>query len=140
MVNFFHQAPSHQYAISEKPNQASSIQYHLPNAPSIPNLPTLKKMMRGGAKGYVTKSSPCEELMQAILHPEKTKSFKLLQLIPGQFTVSKSRENLYNDILSIVDFVSGMTDLYAIDIYRKITGINIPIVVISFIQFSFVSN
>lgn len=76
--------------------------------------------------GYNVIGGLLEELMQAILHPEKTKSFKLLQLIPGQFTVSKSRENLYNDILSIVDFVSGMTDLYAIDIYRKITGINIP--------------
>jgi len=26
----------------------------------------------------------------------------------------------------VVDFVSGMTDLYALDLYRKIKGINIP--------------
>lgn len=76
--------------------------------------------------GYNVIGGLLEELMQAILHPEKTKSFKMLQLIPSQFTVSKKRETLYQDILSIVDFVSGMTDLYAIDIYRKITGINIP--------------
>ncbi|MCB9044777.1 MAG: deoxyguanosinetriphosphate triphosphohydrolase [Chitinophagales bacterium] len=76
--------------------------------------------------GYNVIGGLLEELMQAILHPEKTKSFKLLQLVPGQFHISRNRENLYEDILSIVDFVSGMTDLYAIDIYRKITGINIP--------------
>ena len=76
--------------------------------------------------GYNVIGGLLEELMQAILHPEKTKSFKLLQLIPAQFNISKKREHLYEDILSIVDFVSGMTDLYAIDIYRKITGINIP--------------
>jgi dGTPase len=26
----------------------------------------------------------------------------------------------------VVDFIAGMTDLYAIDLYRKITGITIP--------------
>lgn len=76
--------------------------------------------------GYNVIGGLLEELMQAILHPEKTKSFKLLQLIPAQFGISKQRDNLYEDILSIVDFISGMTDIYAIDIYRKITGITIP--------------
>lgn len=76
--------------------------------------------------GYHVIGGLLKELMQAILHPEKTKSFKLLQLVPAQFNISGKRENLYEDILSIVDFISGMTDLYAIDIYRKITGINIP--------------
>ena len=76
--------------------------------------------------GYNVIGGLLQELMQAILHPEKTKSFKLLQLIPAQFHISKQRETLYEDIFSIVDFVSGMTDLYAIDIYRKIKGINIP--------------
>lgn len=76
--------------------------------------------------GYNVIGGLLEELMQAILHPEKTKSFKLLQLIPAQFHISKQKDNLYADILSIVDFISGMTDIYAIDIYRKITGITIP--------------
>ncbi len=76
--------------------------------------------------GYNVIGGLLQELMQAILHPEKSKSFKLLQLIPQQFTISNNKEKLYDDIMSVVDFISGMTDLYAIDLYRKITGINIP--------------
>jgi hypothetical protein len=32
----------------------------------------------------------------------------------------------YEKVQAVVDFVSGMTDLYALDLYRKIKGINIP--------------
>jgi dGTPase len=32
----------------------------------------------------------------------------------------------YSKVQSVLDFVSGMTDVYALDLYRKITGINIP--------------
>jgi len=26
----------------------------------------------------------------------------------------------------VLDYISGMTDVYALDLYRKITGINLP--------------
>lgn len=35
----------------------------------------VKKMMRGGAKGYVTKSSPCEELMDALAEVAAGKNY-----------------------------------------------------------------
>jgi dGTPase len=28
--------------------------------------------------------------------------------------------------MAVLDYISGMTDIYALDLYRKITGINIP--------------
>ena len=34
--------------------------------------------------------------------------------------------HLYNDMQSVVDFISGMTDLFAVDLYRKITGMAFP--------------
>ncbi len=64
--------------------------------------------------------------VHAVLHPNDTRSEKLLLLIPTQFSITKKREYLYQDVQSVVDYISGMTDLYAIDIYRKITGISIP--------------
>jgi len=64
--------------------------------------------------------------IEAALYPEDKKSEKLLLLIPAQFPITKKRETLYNDIQSVVDYISGMTDLYAVDIYRKLTGIAIP--------------
>ncbi|HEV9035461.1 MAG TPA: dehydrogenase, partial [Puia sp.] len=76
--------------------------------------------------GYHVIGGLLREFMGAVLNPRSAKSIKLLQLIPEQFIVSGSSESLYTDLLSVVDFIAGMTDLYAVDIYRKITGIEFP--------------
>lgn len=66
-----------------------------------------------------------KEFNGAVLRPEKAKSGKLLKLISQQFPIKKGPEHLYENLQSVVDYISGMTDLYAIDLYRKITGINV---------------
>ena len=66
-----------------------------------------------------------KEFVSAVLKPDTAKSKKLLQLIPSQFGIKKDGD-VYLNILAVVDFISGMTDLFAIDLYRKITGIQIP--------------
>ncbi len=55
---------------------------------------------------------------------EKTKSDKkALKLIPSQFLyINGSR---YQKVMGVLDYVSGMTDNYATDLYRKIKGIEI---------------
>jgi dGTPase len=65
------------------------------------------------------------QFVEAILDRKSKKSQKLLQLIPKQFDTSEE-SGLYQNLLSILDFISGMTDIYAVDLYRKITGIQIP--------------
>lgn len=76
--------------------------------------------------GYHVIGGLLRELVQAVLHPERTKSAKALKIIPAQFPISARRENVYQNVLSVVDFISGMTDLFALDLYRKMTGIAIP--------------
>lgn len=76
--------------------------------------------------GYNVIGGLLKELVHAVLHPNQAKSAKTIQLMSNQFPVSRNLENVYGDVQSVVDFISGMTDLYAIDLYRKITGINIP--------------
>jgi dGTPase len=76
--------------------------------------------------GYNVIGGLLKELVQAVLNSKHPKSAKLLQLVSSQFPLKLTADSLYSDIQSIVDFISGMTDLYAIDIYRKITGITIP--------------
>ena len=67
-----------------------------------------------------------KDFVHAVLHPLEAKSEKLLQLIPKQFPLSlNSDDSLYQNLQSVVDFIAGMTDLFAIDLYRKITGISI---------------
>ncbi len=46
-----------------------------------------------------------------------------LKLLPGQFNYDG--ESVYKRVLGVIDFVSGMTDNYATDLYRKIKGIEI---------------
>jgi dGTPase len=74
--------------------------------------------------GYQIIGTLLEVFIEAILNPKEDFSKKLLQLIPDQY--GGNHVSTYEKVQAIVDFVSGMTDLYALDLYRKIKGINIP--------------
>ncbi|RNA63841.1 deoxyguanosinetriphosphate triphosphohydrolase [Chryseobacterium nematophagum] len=50
-----------------------------------------------------------------------------LKLLPKQFVYEEGTD--YQKILGVIDFVSGMTDNYATDLYRKIKGIDIGMTV-----------
>jgi dGTPase len=56
------------------------------------------------------------------------KNTNLLKLIPNQFLQNDGRphDDLYTRLLKITDFVSGMTDSYAVSLFRKIKGISLP--------------
>lgn len=75
--------------------------------------------------GYDVIGGLLKEFVGAVLEPEREKSKKLVKLVPKQFGIAKEN-GLYQNVLGITDFISGMTDNYAVDLYRKITGIQIP--------------
>jgi len=68
-----------------------------------------------------------EEFVGAVIHPEDKYNKRILSLLPGQYKPESKK--LYHKIQSAVDFISGMTDVYALDLYRKIKGISLPEVV-----------
>lgn len=74
--------------------------------------------------GYKIIGTLMDEFCNAILKPTNPLSEKIIFLIPGQYR--PSGESVYDRIQSIVDFISGMTDVYALDLYRKIKGISLP--------------
>jgi dGTPase len=76
--------------------------------------------------GYNVIGGMLKEFFGAVLDPHSAKSAKLLQLISKQFIITGEPDRLYYDIQSVVDFIAGMTDLYAVDLYRKITGMAFP--------------
>jgi dGTPase len=76
--------------------------------------------------GYTVIGGMLGAFFGAIMDPASPKSKKLLQLISSQFVITGKPDHLYNDIQSIVDFIAGMTDLYAVDLYRKMTGMAFP--------------
>lgn len=75
--------------------------------------------------GYKVMAGLLEEFIPAYLNPEKsTYDKKLLALMPAQFYTEK--KDIYACIRAVLDFVSGMTDLYAVELFRKIKGISFP--------------
>lgn len=74
--------------------------------------------------GYQIIGTLLEVFIDAVMNPKGGYSKRLLSLIPEQY--QGTHENTYSKVQSVLDFVSGMTDLYALDLFRKIKGINLP--------------
>lgn len=74
--------------------------------------------------GFKIIGSLLEEFVDALLNPNTSYNKSLLTLIPEQFALDN--KDLYINIRSILDLISGMTDEYALNLYRKIKGISLP--------------
>lgn len=76
--------------------------------------------------GYNVMYELLDHFIPSILKPEdERKSYdkKALKLLPRQFVYEEGTD--YQKVLGVIDFVSGMTDNFATDLYRKIKGIDI---------------
>ncbi len=67
-----------------------------------------------------------QTLVDAVMHPEKNYSRLLFNIIPQQYDVRAA--NIYERVQGVLDHVSGMTDVYALDLYRKLNGHTLPAV------------
>lgn len=74
--------------------------------------------------GYRIISELIDNLIEAAFNPEKAYSKQLLARIPTQYDTSA--QSHYERIQSILDYISGMTDIYALDLYKKINGMSLP--------------
>lgn len=74
--------------------------------------------------GYKILGTLLEEFVSAVLEPDNFYSKNLLSLIPEQYDLSSTSD--YEKIMSVLDFISGMTDVFALDLYRTIKGIELP--------------
>lgn len=63
-------------------------------------------------------------LTDAVLEPEKAYSKILLDRVPNQYQIH--HKTLHGRLMGVLDYISGMTDVYALDLYRKITGLSLP--------------
>lgn len=76
--------------------------------------------------GHRIFSSLLDHLIEAQVHPEHSYSRTLLSRVSSQYDTS--RPTLYGKIQCALDYISGMTDIYALNFYRTITGMNLPAV------------
>lgn len=92
---------------------------------SVANIYNHRSVVEIEMAGYHVIGGLLQQFVSAVMQPKTSRSKKLLQLVPKQFVIRQQPNSLYNDIQSVVDFIAGMTDLYAVDMYRKITGIEL---------------
>lgn len=76
--------------------------------------------------GYKILDTLMNVFIDAAVNPERYYSKQLIRRVSSQYDIHS--ESLETRIMAIIDYISGMTDVYALDIYQKINGISLPIV------------
>jgi dGTPase len=92
---------------------------------SIYNHPTVVKIELAGFK---IMAALLEEFIDAALCDASRRNPRqrnTLQLMPAQYTFAEDASP-YLRCMSVLDFVSGMTDLYALKLFRNLRGIEMP--------------
>ncbi len=96
---------------------------------SVKNIYSHKKVAAIEAAGYEVLCGLLESFLEATVgNPRTTRSKKTRSLIPREY-LDENREpfsDRYQTIMNITEFISGMTDTYAIDTYRVLKGISLP--------------
>ena len=76
--------------------------------------------------GFRIISTLLELMIDAVRWPEKAYSQLLINRVSDQYNIKAPA--LYEKIQAVLDYISGMTDVYALDLYRKINGNSLPAV------------
>lgn len=64
------------------------------------------------------------QMVEAAMHPERAYSQLLLNRVSRQYQIRAPR--LYDRLMAVLDYITGMTDVFALDLYRKINGMSLP--------------
>lgn len=84
-----------------------------------------RKVVELEIAGFRIMSGLVEDFVTAALTPaqlRETEHRKILELLPLQYTFDEAGSP-YAKVMHILDFISGMTDVYALKLYRKLRGI-----------------
>ena len=76
--------------------------------------------------GYRIMATLMEAMVDAVVNPSRYYSRQLISRVSSQYDIGSP--DLETRLMAVVDYISGMTDVYALDIYQKINGISLPIV------------
>lgn len=76
--------------------------------------------------GFKIMDTLMEQMVNAAVNPDKYHSQQLIRRVSSQYDIQSP--DLETRILAVIDYISGMTDIYALDIYQKINGISLAIV------------
>ncbi len=109
-------------AISERPRNA----YKRCTQVSKERIYQSKIVLDVELSGYKIMETLMRDLVSAAVSPEKFHSKQLIKRFSSQYDIQS--DNLETRLMAVIDYISGMTDIYALDIYQKINGISLPII------------
>ena len=61
---------------------------------------------------------------EAVVYPERNFSRLLMEKVPAQYAMSSP--DLHIRLQAMLDHISGMTDVYALNLYRQLRGLSLP--------------
>ena len=99
---------------------------------SVKKIYSYKSVIEREAAGYEVIGGLLDIFIKAVNEVAEgklsTKNKSMVQLLPIQYLNKDSKvgSNLYNRLLRVTDYVSGMTDSFAISLFRRIKGISLP--------------
>ena len=76
--------------------------------------------------GYRVMTTLMEQLIDAAVRPDRFYSQQLLRRVSSQYEIDSP--DVETRVMAAVDFIAGMTDVFALDFYQKINGTSLPIV------------
>ncbi|MBQ9230292.1 MAG: dNTP triphosphohydrolase [Prevotella sp.] len=76
--------------------------------------------------GYKIMATLMEQMVEAVMHPKRFYSKQLIDRVSSQYDIDA--QDLETRLMAVIDYIAGMTDVYALDVYQKINGISLPIV------------
>lgn len=74
--------------------------------------------------GYKVITQLTDLMIKAVTEPDKAFSKLLINRVSPQYQMSAP--TLYERVMAVLDYISGMTDVFALDLYRKINGMSLP--------------
>ena len=108
--------------ISDLPREA----YRQCSQLSVERIYRSKPVLDVELSGYQIIQTLMEQFIEAAVHPERFYSRQLIGRVSSQYHVRDPE--LETRLMAVIDYISGMTDVYALDEYQKISGISLPVV------------
>ena len=109
-------------SISETPYKA----YRDCAALSVERIYKSRPVLDVELSGYKIMETLMTHFIEAARHPDRFYSKQLISRVSSQYDIDSP--HLETRLMAVIDYISGMTDVYALDVYQKICGIALPIV------------
>ena len=76
--------------------------------------------------GYKIIENLMQTFINAAIHPDQFHSKQLINRVSSQYHIHE--DDLQTRVMAIIDYLCGMTDVFALEVYQRINGLSLPII------------